>query len=115
MCTSPFKEVNDEHAMMRFEFIEVMVRIATAKYGKGWAPEGGKALSLPGALQHLFQTNVLPRYGLARIARHVIGCRLTQLTRVEHALDDCHVSLADIARPIIGCHVTRDTRVQNAS
>ncbi len=26
--------VNDEHALMRFEFLEAVVRIAVAKYGK---------------------------------------------------------------------------------
>lgn len=30
----PFASVNDEHALMRFEFLEAIVRIAIAKYGK---------------------------------------------------------------------------------
>lgn len=55
------REVNDDHALMRYEFIEVMARLAVAKYGKGWAPEGTtEPLTLAGALAHLFKTNVLP-------------------------------------------------------
>lgn len=30
----PSVAVNDEHALMRFEFLEAFVRLAVAKYGK---------------------------------------------------------------------------------
>lgn len=30
----PSVAVNDEHALMRFEFLEAVVRLAVAKYGK---------------------------------------------------------------------------------
>lgn len=30
----PSVAVNDEHALMRFEFVEAVVRLAVAKYGK---------------------------------------------------------------------------------
>ena len=30
----PSVAVNDEHALMRFEFLEAIVRLAVAKYGK---------------------------------------------------------------------------------
>ena len=32
----PASAVNDEHALMRFEFLEAIVRLAIAKYGKVW-------------------------------------------------------------------------------
>lgn len=53
------KEVNNDNALMRYEFLEVLVRIAVAKYGKGFAPEG-EPLTLAGSLKHLFKTNILP-------------------------------------------------------
>ena len=31
---APAALVNDEHALMRFEFLETVVRLAVAKYGK---------------------------------------------------------------------------------
>eukprot|EP00879_Flechtneria_rotunda_P024201 GHRR01025649.1.p1 GENE.GHRR01025649.1~~GHRR01025649.1.p1 ORF type:complete len:986 (+),score=357.96 GHRR01025649.1:892-3849(+) len=53
---SPDVAVNDEHAMMRFEFMEAIVRLALAKYGKGQATDDlGRAVEL------LFERNLLPR------------------------------------------------------
>ena len=55
------KEVNDDHALMRYEFVEVLTRLAVAKYGKGWIPEGAEApLTLSGAMKQLFTQNILP-------------------------------------------------------
>ena len=34
----PSVAVNDEHALMRFEFLEAIVRLAVAKYGKVRSP-----------------------------------------------------------------------------
>ena len=49
----------------------------------------------------------------AGVARHFIGCRCTQETRVHSALDGV-VGLGDIASLVIGCHLTEETRVQSA-
>jgi len=48
-------------------------------------------------------------------ARHVIGCRLTQDTSIQNALDDV-ASTIDSARHVIelGCRLTQDTSIQNA-
>jgi hypothetical protein len=43
------------------------------------------------------------------VARHVIGCHLTQETRIQSAL-----GLAGVAGHVIGCHLTQETRVQSA-
>eukprot|EP00854_Cymbomonas_tetramitiformis_P001251 gene1251-1829_t len=48
-------EVNDEHALMRFEFLEVLIRIAISKYGKGQETEDPM-----GALEILIEKNILP-------------------------------------------------------
>jgi len=47
-------------------------------------------------------------------ARHVIGCRLTQETRVCNAFDDVVGTLMDSARYVIGFRLTQETRVQKA-
>ena len=40
----PSVAVNDEHALMRFEFLEAVVRLAVAKYGKVcWHPYSSNA------------------------------------------------------------------------
>lgn len=36
---APEAQVNDEHALMRFEFLEALVRAAIAKYGRGLATD----------------------------------------------------------------------------
>ena len=55
------KEVNDDHALMRYEFVEVLIRLSCSKYGKGYAPEGEEEpLTLSGALRQLFTKNILP-------------------------------------------------------
>ena len=48
------KEVNDDHALMRYEFVEVLTRLAVAKYGKGWMPEGADV----GATTSIFTPHV---------------------------------------------------------
>eukprot|EP00878_Enallax_costatus_P045018 GHUV01053851.1.p1 GENE.GHUV01053851.1~~GHUV01053851.1.p1 ORF type:complete len:472 (+),score=157.43 GHUV01053851.1:213-1628(+) len=53
---SPDVAVNDEHALMRFEFMEAVVRLALAKYGKGQATD-----DLGIAVELLFERNLLPR------------------------------------------------------
>ena len=54
------KEVNDDHALMRYEFVEVLIRLACAKYGKGYTPDGeDEPLTMSGALRHLFTRNIL--------------------------------------------------------
>ncbi|KAF8071180.1 hypothetical protein HT031_001262 [Scenedesmus sp. PABB004] len=53
---SPDVAVNDEHAMMRFEFMECAVRLALAKYGKGQSTD-----DLATAVELLFERNLLPR------------------------------------------------------
>ncbi|WIA12059.1 hypothetical protein OEZ85_012136 [Tetradesmus obliquus] len=53
---SPDVAVNDEHAMMRFEFMECIVRLAIAKYGKGQSTD-----DLALAVELLFERNLLPR------------------------------------------------------
>jgi hypothetical protein len=48
--------------------------------------------------------------------RHLIGCHLTQETKVQNASDDAESSihLKDSARHVIGCHLNQETRVQYA-
>jgi hypothetical protein len=61
--------------------------------------------------------------GLMDSARCVIGCHLTQETRVHIVTDDVactiHMSLSiilmDSARHVIGCNLITETRVHNAS
>jgi hypothetical protein len=48
-------QVNDEHALMRFEFLEAIIRCSAAKYGKGIA-----TMDLAEAVEMLFMKNVLP-------------------------------------------------------
>eukprot|EP00854_Cymbomonas_tetramitiformis_P003790 gene3790-4742_t len=48
-------QVNDEHALMRFEFMEMVMRIAILKYGKGQATN-----DLSEAIEMLIQQNILP-------------------------------------------------------
>lgn len=52
---SPDVAVNDEHAMMRFEFLECVVRAGIAKYGKGQATD-----DIATAVSMLFELNILP-------------------------------------------------------
>ena len=56
---------------------------------------------------------MLDDVGLAGVARQVIGCRLTQETRVQSALD--HVaSIIRQALGVTGCYLTQETRAQSA-
>jgi len=50
------------------------------------------------------------------MARHVIGCHVTQERRVQYVLIDTWqaTGLADLARHIIEYHSTKETRIQNA-
>ncbi|KAK9825957.1 hypothetical protein WJX74_001162 [Apatococcus lobatus] len=52
---APAALVNDEHALMRFEFLEAVVRLAVAKYGKGQATE-----SVAEAVKMLMDKNITP-------------------------------------------------------
>eukprot|EP00873_Tetraselmis_striata_P034657 jgi/Tetstr1/454921/TSEL_041784.t1 len=52
---APENKVNDDHALMRFEFMEAVVRAAAAKYGKGIA-----TVDLAEAVEMLFLKNILP-------------------------------------------------------
>jgi len=52
---SKMYEVNDEHALMRFEFIEMLVRVASAKYGKDVDNQ-----DLVMGLERLLRQNFLP-------------------------------------------------------
>ncbi|DBA81483.1 TPA: hypothetical protein ACH3X1_007263 [Trebouxia sp. C0004] len=51
----PSVAVNDEHALMRFEFLEAIVRLAVAKYGKAQQTE-----SVATAVQMLCEQNLMP-------------------------------------------------------
>ena len=52
---SPEAQVNNENAMMRYEFLECICRAGIAKYGKGQATD-----SIAEAVRMLFQQNVVP-------------------------------------------------------
>ena len=47
--------MNDEHALMRFEFMEALVRIGVAKYGRGIEVQNPAA-----AVDMLFTKNIIP-------------------------------------------------------
>lgn len=51
----PDAKVNDEHALMRFEFMEAITRIGIAKYGKGLVTTDPAE-----AIDMLFTRNILP-------------------------------------------------------
>lgn len=49
-------QVNDEHGLMRFEFVEAVVRLAIAKYGKGIVTH-----DVAEAVRKLLELNIIPR------------------------------------------------------
>ena len=71
------RQVNDEHGLMRFEFIEAVVRLAISKYGKGIA-----TLDVSEAVRKLIELNIIPRVkpqvgrvvGLHRKYCCLLGC-----------------------------------------
>ena len=48
-------QVNDEHALMRFEFLEAIVRAGILKYGKGV-----HTVDVSEAVTKVFEDNILP-------------------------------------------------------
>eukprot|EP00191_Tetraselmis_sp_GSL018_P024515 CAMPEP_0177627972 /NCGR_PEP_ID=MMETSP0419_2-20121207/31498_1 /TAXON_ID=582737 /ORGANISM="Tetraselmis sp., Strain GSL018" /LENGTH=1910 /DNA_ID=CAMNT_0019129181 /DNA_START=17 /DNA_END=5750 /DNA_ORIENTATION=+ len=52
---APENKVNDEHALMRFEFLEALVRAGISKYGKGVS-----TVDVAEAVTLLFEKNILP-------------------------------------------------------
>lgn len=49
-------QVNDEHGLMRFEFVEAVIRLAIAKYGKGHT-----TYDVTEAVRKLLEFNIIPR------------------------------------------------------
>jgi hypothetical protein len=71
-------------------------------------------------VQVLRRRRLSVRQGLPNIARHGIGCHLTQDTRVQNALGEeasynCHTLPATMPpRHDMVCHSTQESRIQNA-
>jgi hypothetical protein len=103
------------HQKFRAEMKRRVAGFAAAVGPAGYCPprpEGPIALKRGGIKVRCMTWRAI---GLAHIARHVIGCRLTQETRAQRALDDVASN-----RPRIYCSprhrvpFTQETRVQSA-